>query len=127
MAGFLLDENLPPAYSDGLQLLGFDVLAIDRGLAPRKGASDEEVIEWCIAEERVLVTRDRGRKNPEMLRLLARTYVSALMLMQSMSNAQFVRNFVQKYDTMTADHGQAIRRGGAYRRKMHPGGRLQSL
>ena len=44
MAGFLLDENLPPGFADGLQLLGMDVTAISRGAAPPKGASDEEVI-----------------------------------------------------------------------------------
>jgi predicted nuclease of predicted toxin-antitoxin system len=127
VAGFLLDENLPPAFAQGFRLLGLDVLSVGDAGAPPRGSTDQAIVDWCIQNDRVLVTRDRGRKNREMINLLRQTNVSVVLLAQGTSNEQFVRQFVRRYDRLMDELAAALRRGGAQRRRMSANGRLESL
>jgi len=84
-------------------------------------------VAWCVTSERVLVTRDRGRKNKEMLNLIRTTSVSVVMLSSSMTNDEFVRHFVRRCDVMSDEYARGLTRGRSYRKRMSPGGRLESL
>jgi predicted nuclease of predicted toxin-antitoxin system len=53
---FKLDENIPELVRQSLLALGLDAHTVaDEGLA---GATDEKVIQACVAEGRVLITLD---------------------------------------------------------------------
>ncbi|MFB6147337.1 MAG: DUF5615 family PIN-like protein [Candidatus Nanohaloarchaea archaeon] len=53
---FLLDENIDSPVAEMLDSRGIDVLTVDQVM---KGATDQEVLEKAVEEERVLVTFDR--------------------------------------------------------------------
>jgi predicted nuclease of predicted toxin-antitoxin system len=53
---FLVDENLPVEIPALLEHRGHDVLYLAHSDA--RGATDEEVWERAVAEERIIVTRD---------------------------------------------------------------------
>ena len=127
MSGFLLDENLPSRFAEGFTLLGLDVAAVGRPGAPPKGSLDRAVVDWCVNNEAVLVTKDRGRKNREMIELIRTTRVSVVMVPEKMTLDEFVRQFVRRYDSMFTDALRAINRGGSYRRRMTAGGRIETL
>jgi predicted nuclease of predicted toxin-antitoxin system len=58
---FLLDENLPRSIAQTLRRNGFDIVSVSElGL---NGASDEEISEYCIKNERAVVTLDYDFSN----------------------------------------------------------------
>jgi hypothetical protein len=54
--GFLFDENIPAAFAEALRLIGYHT--VSNGDVNLKGASDEDVIEFCGARNAVWVTKD---------------------------------------------------------------------
>lgn len=62
MKGFLMDENLPPGYSRYLGQVQPGVLVLEIGgqNAPPNGTLDQQVLDWCEANEFVLITNNRA-------------------------------------------------------------------
>ena len=55
-AKFLIDECLSPALARRLDERGYDAASVrDRG---RLGSEDTPILEYCIAEDRILVTQN---------------------------------------------------------------------
>jgi hypothetical protein len=75
----------------------------------------------------VLVTKDRGRKNREMLELLRNTLVSVLQTPDRMPPREFARHFVRRYDQLQREAEERIARGGSYRSRLTVQGRLERL
>ena len=86
-------------------------------------ASDEEVVQWCIDRRAVLITLDRGRKNPEMLELIRARNVRVILAPRGTSARDIVRLFALRHDRIEDD----ARRGRACRYRLGPGGRLSPL
>jgi predicted nuclease of predicted toxin-antitoxin system len=59
---FKLDENLPRRAAAVLADAGFDVVTVSEQRL--EGAPDRQLIEWCVQEERCLVTLDAEFGNP---------------------------------------------------------------
>jgi hypothetical protein len=125
--GFLLDENLPKRFAEGFTLLALEVKAIGQADTPTTGSSDAAVVQWCLDNDYVLVTKDRGRKNREMIELIRTTRVSVVMIPDRMPLPDFVRQFIRRYDGMRSDAERATARGGSFRRRMSAAGRLERL
>ena len=62
MTRFLADENIDQPIVEKLRSEGFDVAAVEEEI---KGASDSEVLDKAVDEDRVLITFDRDFSNPE--------------------------------------------------------------
>jgi len=52
----LTDENIDPAVTAHLRQAGFDV--IDAGQAELRGGADQQLLEFALREQRVIVTHD---------------------------------------------------------------------
>lgn len=62
MSKFLADENIDQPIVEKLRSKGFDVVAVEEEI---KGASDSEVLNKAVDEDRILITFDRDFSNPE--------------------------------------------------------------
>jgi predicted nuclease of predicted toxin-antitoxin system len=76
----LVDAGLPHAIAGAFRLLGLDATALGDPGAPAQNAGDDEIVAWCEARGAVLVTADRGRKDPTMLDALAQCRVHAIFV-----------------------------------------------
>ena len=76
----LLDEGLPSRVADGLRALGLPVYAVGGESAPPRASPDDVNVEWCRTHGAVLITNDRGRKDPVILRLLREHKVGAVFV-----------------------------------------------
>jgi predicted nuclease of predicted toxin-antitoxin system len=83
----LIDEGLPASVARALSALGLPVHAIGGEGAPPRGRVDEANCEWCARHDAVLVTNDRGRKDPAILAALSRHHVSALFVHNDLRSA----------------------------------------
>jgi predicted nuclease of predicted toxin-antitoxin system len=88
---FLLDEDLNPLMAEVGRGLGLEVVSVHE--IRRRGFSDRDQLEFAVAEERILVTRNRD----DFIRLVvelyqaARTGVGVLIVPHSLPNHQAER------------------------------------
>lgn len=87
MRPLLLDEGLPATVANALRLLELDVWSIGSGGAPPTGSDDETNCEWCASRDAVLVTNDRGKKDPAISHALGRHRVGALFVHNDLRHA----------------------------------------
>jgi predicted nuclease of predicted toxin-antitoxin system len=128
LAEFLLDENLWPDVGRGLKLCGYDLHVIGDPPSPDRGARDQENVEWCVARGAMLITGDRGRKNREMLDLLAREPVHVMLTHGGLTQRAFMRAFVRHCDGIEEAIERCLARGGGVvRRRLKREGGLEDL
>jgi hypothetical protein len=60
--------------------LALQAKAVGQPEAPPKGSGDHDNCSWCKAKGAVLVTNDRGRKDPSIHDLLAQHHVHAIFV-----------------------------------------------
>jgi len=82
----LLDEGLPGGVSvaTALSALNLNVFAVGGESAPPRGSSDETNCEWCAKNDATLVTHDRGKKDREILEMLDRHQVGAILVLKDL-------------------------------------------
>lgn len=80
MLALLLDEGLPPSVAVALRAVELEALAIGDPEAPPRGSPDEDNVEWCAGQDRLLVTNDRGKKDRIILDMLNQHHVHALFI-----------------------------------------------
>jgi hypothetical protein len=76
----LIDEGLPPAVAKALRCVDLAAWAIGDDGAPPRGAVDEVNCQWCKDKGAVLVTNDRGRKDPTIFDSIAQHRVHAIFV-----------------------------------------------
>lgn len=118
-----MDENLPAQVAQGLTLCTYRVHAVGDPGAPPRESTDEQVVQWCIDRRAVLITLDRGRKNPEMLALIRARNVRVILAPRGTAARDVVRLFANRHDRIEDD----ARRGRACRYRLGSGGRLSRL
>jgi hypothetical protein len=77
---YLLDENLPAVVGRALRSVGYEYDVIGDSPAPPKQSSDSAIARWCYENDAVLVTSDRGRKNPEIIAALGAFAICVVFL-----------------------------------------------
>lgn len=56
MLSYLLDEHFPTAIADGLRRAGIDAITVAE--AGRASAADDDHLQWCLREARIVFTND---------------------------------------------------------------------
>lgn len=84
MQKLLFDQGLPGgvAMATALVALGLEANAVGGPDAPALGSSDETNCKWCSDRGATLVTHDRGKKDPEILEMLDRHQVPAIVVLK---------------------------------------------
>ena len=80
MQPLLLDKGLPPVVAQGLAALGLDINAVGLPGAPPDNSSDDENCRWCLKNDAILVTTDRGRKDRAIMSALATHRIHAIFV-----------------------------------------------
>jgi hypothetical protein len=80
LQSLLIDEGLFDAVATALDAVGLDAHAVGQPGAPPRQSTDETNCKWCVDHSAVLVTNDLGKKNPEILSLLASHRVHAIFV-----------------------------------------------
>ena len=89
MRPLLIDEGLPSSVARALRELELPVWAVgevDEGAPPRE-SDDEENCQWCANRGAVMITNDRGRENPIILRALQAHRVPAVFVYKDLRTA----------------------------------------
>jgi predicted nuclease of predicted toxin-antitoxin system len=90
---FKLDENLPLELADHLRALGQDAeTVLDEGLC---GAADARVVQAATAEDRILLTLDKGIAN--LLHYPARKHAGVVLFRPSSSGRRAVLDFTRMF------------------------------
>jgi predicted nuclease of predicted toxin-antitoxin system len=119
VAGLLFDENLSHHVAKALAPFDFPVTAVGLDGAPPFGAKDEAVIEWCVAHEAILVTTDRGRKDPAILVAIAARGAHVLFVWDGITPRQQVELVVRHYDKINREREKAkATKHGLYRARL---------
>lgn len=125
MRPLLLDEGLPPAVAIALGTVGCSAAAVGIAGAPPRGSSDHDNCAWCASQGAVLVTNDRGRKDPAIMDALAQHHVHAAFVHDDLRNAPAhyllgaILRSEQRMDELTS------RRRGLLRHRLTASGRLE--
>ena len=56
MLGYLLDEHIPTAIAEGPRRAGVDAITVAE--AGRTSAADNDHLQWCLRERRIVFTND---------------------------------------------------------------------
>lgn len=125
MLPLLIDEGLPDQVATALAALGLDVLAVGQDDAPPKRSDDEVNVAWCKERGAVLVTNDRGRKEPIILESLRTHHVGAIFVYKDLraAPAHHLARALLRAEQGIVDH--TARRKLLHHRLM-PTGRLDS-
>lgn len=109
-----IDEQLPPGAAVALAAMKMRASTNgDPGCPARHaGASDAEVVAWCLANDAVLVTADRGRGSPEMIELLRKHQVPVVIVKPPGCTArELVGALMKRWDQIADAHDRAQRKG----------------
>jgi uncharacterized protein with PIN domain len=96
---FYTDENVDPAVATGLRVRGIDAITTQE--AGRRGAGDDQQIEFAVAESRVIVTH-----NVDLLRMHSRGLQHAGIAFigaHRKSLGEIIRMLVLLHDVIPAD------------------------
>lgn len=126
-ARYLLDENLPPQVAAGLSLIGYELYCVGTAPAPARRSTDETNVKWCVERDVILVTEDRGRKNREILDLMARHRVHVIRVPQDVTAKELARFILRHHETISDALDTCRRRGGTVRRKIGRNGGMTKL
>ncbi|NEP58992.1 MAG: hypothetical protein F6K31_18550 [Symploca sp. SIO2G7] len=95
---YLIDENLPPSYTEQLLRCQPDltVLSIGDEDAPSKGTLDPEILLWCEANEFILVTNNRSSMPVHLTEHLAEGHhiLGILVLRDTASMGEILEDLV---------------------------------
>lgn len=80
MQSLLLDEGAFSSLAAPMRSLGLDVWTPGDRDAPPRQSSDDTNCEWCARRGAVLVTTDRGRKDPTIHTAIARHGVGTIFM-----------------------------------------------
>jgi hypothetical protein len=75
-----IDEGLPSLVADALRVLRLEAFANGHSDAPPKGSADDVNVPWCAQRKAVMITNDRGRKQPMIRNLLTQHRVHAIFV-----------------------------------------------
>jgi hypothetical protein len=126
MQPLLIDEGLPPSVAAALRVLELHAYAVGDEGAPPRQSSDEENCEWCKERGAILVTNDRGKENPVILKALREHGVPALFVYSDLRSTpphQLARALL---NAETAIDDLAKRKGPEPHR-LRPTGRIQII
>lgn len=84
----LFDEGLPAKVAEAFRVLGLAAHAIGDDGAPVRKSTDRTNCEWCKANAAVLITNDRGRKDPTILDHLAEQHAHAIFIYNDLRAAE---------------------------------------
>jgi hypothetical protein len=86
MQPLLFDQGLPGGrkVSSALSALGLEAKTVGGAGAPPEDSADEANIRWCKQHRAVLVTHDRGNKDREILTMLDRFEVGAILVLRNL-------------------------------------------
>lgn len=86
MQRLLFDQGLPGGakVSSALTALGLVAHTVGSPGAPPNGSEDEINCKWCSTNGAVLVTHDRGKKDREILEMLDRHLVGAILILKDL-------------------------------------------
>lgn len=74
------------------------------------GVGDDEVVAWCQEQGAVLVTADRGRANPEMIRLLRENRQAFVIIKPAECTAEeLLVAILKQWDKIEAEHKRALK------------------
>jgi hypothetical protein len=84
----LLDEGLPGGVfvATALSALGLEIFAVGGSGAPPRGRLDKVNCQWCSDNDATLVTHDRGKKDREILEMLDRHKVGAILVLKDLKS-----------------------------------------
>ena len=69
-----------------LSTLGLEAFAVGGDSAPPRGSLDKVNCQWCSENDAALVTHDRGKKDREILEMLDRHKVGAILVLKDLKN-----------------------------------------
>ena len=84
MQRLLFDQGLPGGVkmATALVALGLEANVVGGPDAPPLHSSDETNCEWCSERDATLITHDRGKKDREILEMLDRHQVGAIVVLK---------------------------------------------
>jgi predicted nuclease of predicted toxin-antitoxin system len=117
----LFDENMSRRVAEYLFDLGFQVYAVGMSGAPPLRSSDQEVVVWCVENDAVLVTLDRGRRDSAILLALASVGAHVLFVWMGITPRLQAELVVRHVDKILRDANRAEVTTRPYRRRLrHP-------
>lgn len=125
MLPLLIDEGLPAGVAEALRAVELDALAIGDVGAPARGSADETNVPWCAAQNRLLVTNDRGKKDRVILGFLNQHHVPALFVYNDLRAAP-PHHLLRALLSAEAALDQAAGQRGLIAARLKPTGRIES-
>lgn len=86
MQRLFFDQGLPGGVgtATALAALGLEANGVGGEGAPPNGSSDEENCLWCLKNDSILITHDRGKKDKEILKVLDQHQVGVILVLKDL-------------------------------------------